>query len=106
MHTKYTPSLPSLKFGLKRHAFSWVKSKQVFSVWVRVQKYAGAALTLISVLVPHSNGDELYGHDPEFVEAINKAQDLWTATHYPQFERRTLDEMVRMAGGPKSRIDR
>ena len=52
------------------------------------------------------NGKELYGPDPEYINAINRMQKLWTAGHYPEYETMTLDEMVLRAGGPMSRIHR
>ena len=59
---------------------------------------------MINIHDNYRNGKELYGYDPEYIKSINRAQNLWTAGHYEEYEHMTLDEMVLRAGGPMSRI--
>ena len=42
----------------------------------------------------------------KLVATINKAQKTWTAAVYPQFESLSREDLVRMAGGKRSRLSR
>ncbi|CAH2225561.1 dipeptidyl peptidase 1 [Pelobates cultripes] len=46
----------------------------------------------------------LYKYNLGFVEQINMVQKSWTATVYPEYEKMTLQNLVRRAGGKHSRI--
>ena len=46
----------------------------------------------------------LYHQSEATVEAINSGQSSWKAATYPQFQGLTQGEVLRMRGGPKSRI--
>ncbi|WAR25374.1 CATC-like protein [Mya arenaria] len=45
-----------------------------------------------------------YQSDAALVSEINRAQRSWRAVKYPQFERMDIEDMIKMAGGRKSRI--
>ncbi|MCL4159226.1 UNVERIFIED_CONTAM: hypothetical protein GTU68_040437, partial [Idotea baltica] len=45
-----------------------------------------------------------YVNNHDFIEKINSIQSSWTAKAYPEYERYTLEEMFRRAGGPGSVI--
>lgn len=49
--------------------------------------------------LPKSVGEQRYGLKEDFVESINNHQTHWRAGVYPQFENKTIAEMVNMAGG-------
>ncbi|XP_018408749.1 PREDICTED: dipeptidyl peptidase 1 [Nanorana parkeri] len=45
-----------------------------------------------------------YRHNPAFVEQINSVQKSWTATVYPEYEGMSMEDLLKRAGGRKSRI--
>nr|AHX24182.1 cathepsin C [Sinonovacula constricta] len=45
-----------------------------------------------------------YQSDIELIKTINQGQNSWKAVQYPQFENMDFEDMIRMAGGRKSRI--
>lgn len=47
---------------------------------------------------------KLYQTDREFVEKINGKQSSWTATHYDFLNQMKISDLIKMAGGKKSRI--
>jgi len=48
--------------------------------------------------------DVLYKTDHEFIKKINEQQKSWKAVHYPEYEKMTIEDMIRRAGGRKSAI--
>ena len=52
------------------------------------------------------NPDQMYRPNHEFVAKINNAQKSWKAVQYEEYETMTLGDLVRRAGGPKSRSHR
>jgi 2-polyprenyl-3-methyl-5-hydroxy-6-metoxy-1,4-benzoquinol methylase len=44
-----------------------------------------------------------FKRNQNFIREINAKQSSWQATHYSQSEKYTINEMIRMAGGKKSR---
>lgn len=50
--------------------------------------------------------DGYFKQDKDFVRRINRAQKSWTATVYPELEGMRMSDMIRRAGGLKSRIHR
>ncbi|XP_052068685.1 dipeptidyl peptidase 1-like isoform X2 [Mytilus californianus] len=49
-------------------------------------------------------GDILYKTDHSFIKKINQHQKSWQAVHYPEYEKITVEDMIKRAGGRKSRI--
>ena len=45
-----------------------------------------------------------YKPNPAYIAAINKHQKSWHAVHYKEFQGMDLEDMIKMAGGRKSRI--
>lgn len=45
-----------------------------------------------------------YRSNPAFVEQINSVQKSWTATVYPEYEGMSMEDLLKRAGGRKSRI--
>lgn len=45
-----------------------------------------------------------YKPNMDFIDSINSVQQSWTATHYPEHETYTLQELLNRAGGPASRV--
>ncbi|XP_076073322.1 dipeptidyl peptidase 1-like isoform X2 [Mytilus galloprovincialis] len=48
--------------------------------------------------------DILYKTDHSFIKKINQHQKSWQAVHYPEYEKMTVEDMIKRAGGRKSRI--
>ena len=47
----------------------------------------------------------LYKTNPSMIAKINSIQKSWRATHYPHMHNKmTVSDVIRMAGGVKSRI--
>jgi cathepsin C len=46
----------------------------------------------------------LYTKNLEFIRQINDKQSSWVARHYDFFEHKTIGDLIRMAGGKKSKI--
>ncbi|XP_048738617.1 dipeptidyl peptidase 1-like [Ostrea edulis] len=60
-------------------------------------------------VVPERHSAELLGQlkyriDHDFITQINQKQNLWKATTYKEMEDMTLEDLVRRAGGRKSKI--
>jgi cathepsin C len=51
------------------------------------------------------DAERTYKHNPQFIEAINAAQSMWTAKHYEEHENYTLRDMQRRRGGKVSLRD-
>lgn len=49
-------------------------------------------------------GQLKYRIDHDFITQINQKQNLWKATTYKEMEDMTLEDLVRRAGGRKSKI--
>jgi hypothetical protein len=47
-----------------------------------------------------------YQTDKDYVNRINKIQSSWKATHYDFLNKLTVGELIKMAGGKKSRLIR
>ena len=47
---------------------------------------------------------QLYKANHEYIDALNRVQTSWKATHYKHYEGLTLRDMFYMSGGPKSKI--
>ena len=47
-----------------------------------------------------------YHGNKKFIEQINAAQSSWRAKLYPQFEGKTLGDMLRIRGGLNSRFSK
>lgn len=45
----------------------------------------------------------IYKKNLDFIEKINSQQNSWTATHYEFMQTMTIGDLVKMAGGKKSR---
>ena len=60
--------------------------------------------TNIVCFVSRFNPDQLYQRNVDFVAKINNVQKSWKAVHYPEYETMTMRDMVRRAGGVKSRV--
>jgi hypothetical protein len=45
----------------------------------------------------------MYRHNSNFVKQINQVAKTWTAKQYDFMSKMTLDEVIRMAGGKKSK---
>lgn len=45
-----------------------------------------------------------YKHNMDFIDSINLVQQSWKATHYPEHETYTLQELFNRAGGSASRV--
>lgn len=45
-------------------------------------------------------------NDMNLVAKINAAQSSWTAVAYPHLEGRDMQELLMMAGGPRSKVVR
>ncbi|XP_075054810.1 dipeptidyl peptidase 1-like [Mixophyes fleayi] len=45
-----------------------------------------------------------FKHNPTFLEQINSVQKSWTAKAYPEYERMSMEDLLRRAGGRKSKI--
>ena len=46
-----------------------------------------------------------YVKNSKFVEEINEKQESWVATHYDFMTDLKISDLVRMAGGKKSKIE-
>ncbi|XP_069141870.1 dipeptidyl peptidase 1-like [Argopecten irradians] len=57
-----------------------------------------------TILPPKVEGGKYYTTDHDMLYNINSKQSSWKAGAYPHFEKMTMDEIIRMAGGRKSRI--
>ncbi len=55
-------------------------------------------------MVLFRNEEAIYGHQAEYVDQLNSARSTWKATHYEEYEKMTLQTMIRRAGGLKSRV--
>ena len=44
-----------------------------------------------------------YQRNLDFVEQINKKQKSWIATHYDFMEKMTIEDLIKMSGGRKSK---
>ena len=51
-------------------------------------------------------GDLRYKADLSYVAKINQHQKSWRAVAYKEFEGMKLEDMIKMAGGIKSRVPR
>ncbi len=60
-------------------------------------------LNFKSVLLSR-NGRAVYGNQADYIEQLNNARSTWKATHYEEYEKMSLQTMVRRAGGLKSRV--
>lgn len=49
--------------------------------------------------LPSHQASVKYRVNPDFVEAVNNAQNSWVATVYPEYEKLTLQEHLARAGG-------
>jgi cathepsin C len=74
--------------------------------WVcyRGKKDSAVKPKLSAVVTKLDFDDGVYVQDQEMIADINRRQSLWKAGYYSEFEGRSMDAMVKMAGGPKSRI--
>ncbi|XP_075054808.1 dipeptidyl peptidase 1-like [Mixophyes fleayi] len=45
-----------------------------------------------------------FKHNPTFLEQINSVQKSWTAKAYPEYEGMSMEDLLRRAGGRKSKI--
>ena len=48
----------------------------------------------------------MFVHSTEYIEKLNSGVDTWHATHYSDFRFNTYGDMLRKAGGKRSRIAR
>ncbi|CAI9591363.1 unnamed protein product [Staurois parvus] len=53
---------------------------------------------------PLEAGHIPYRNNPAFVEQINSVQKSWTATVYPEYKTMSMEDILKRAGGRKSRI--
>jgi hypothetical protein len=48
--------------------------------------------------------NKYYKSNPHFVKNINNKQTSWTAKHYEYMNSMTIADLIKMAGGKKSKI--
>jgi len=72
-------------------------------IWygVKVMKTAAPSKTH-QISKPKDLTKILFKQNPEFIRQLNSAQSLWTASHYTDFESKSLDEIMKISGGRKS----
>ena len=48
--------------------------------------------------------EPLFKTDHDLIKKINSVQNSWTAKLYPEYDGMTVEQMIRRAGGKKSRV--
>ncbi|XP_072026805.1 dipeptidyl peptidase 1-like [Amphiura filiformis] len=48
--------------------------------------------------------EQMYQTDHDMIKKINAAQNSWVAGDYPEFDKMTMEQMIKKSGGRKSRV--
>ena len=100
--TEYSVGLKLLANESSIHLLSNTKdkTKSALSIW----KLLIINFHDFAIFVYRDLSQQLFKTDFAFIEKINTAQNSWKAGVYPEYEKMTIEEMLRRRGGRASKL--